>query len=332
MTSFLVRNNPRSNLCRLLADNKDYAELPQSSNEKEDEIKRDSLQLTLSALITKAPSDGLLPMMDRLILTAGGTGHRDLLSQHLVSADGEKTTVLQIILQEAAQAGIKSIGVVVRPEDLASLEQSLNAPPVAVEFIPQHEPKGSAHAITCASQFVGSEPFFILYGDHLLLNLTETITQLRTQYQQYQCCLSTVNLTHERDIRHFGVIGGERLPEQDNLYHVSTILEKPSPTQAESELWIPGLRQGYYLAFHGLHLLTPSAFLQLQSMVEQKPDLIIGDGLSQILSDEKLLGVEAPSDRIDLGEKYGLLKAQLALSLKGKDRDTILQEVIRLLK
>jgi UTP--glucose-1-phosphate uridylyltransferase len=67
---------------------------------------------------------------------------------------------------------------------------------------------------------------------------------------------------------YYGAVGGTRVPREQNLYKVEAVLEKPTPTQAEQTLIVPGLRSGQYLCFFGMHVLTPTVFDLLASLGE----------------------------------------------------------------
>ena len=64
--------------------------------------------------------------------------------------------------------------------------------------------------------------------------------------------------TRESLLPYFGAVGGRRLPGGQDLYRVETVIEKPTPTEAEQHLVVPGLRAGHYLCFFGMHVLTPA--------------------------------------------------------------------------
>ena len=73
-----------------------------------------------------------------------------------------------------------------------------------------------------------------------------------------QCSVSAVQPTRESLLPHFGTVGGRRVPGRQGLYRVETVIEKPTPTEAEQRLMVPGMRAGYYLCFFGMHVLTPA--------------------------------------------------------------------------
>jgi UTP--glucose-1-phosphate uridylyltransferase len=123
------------------------------------------------------------------------------------------------------------------------------------------------------------------------------------------------------------------VPGTNDLYTVERVVEKPTPTEAEQSLIVPGLRAGHYLCFMGTHVLTPLTMELLGQAVEQAGDGRVG--LSPILDAlagrEKYLALQVTGRRYHLDARWGLLNAQLALALSGEDRDTVLTELVGLL-
>jgi UTP--glucose-1-phosphate uridylyltransferase len=112
------------------------------------------------------------------------------------------------------------------------------------------------------------------------------------------------------------------------------VIEKPTPTQAEQELIVAGLRSGYYLCFFGMHVLTAETLDLLAELVATAGDehrVTLSDALALLCQKQRHLAVELKGSRYNMGEKYGLLITQLALALRGRDRDQVLTELVELL-
>jgi UTP--glucose-1-phosphate uridylyltransferase len=133
---------------------------------------------------------------------------------------------------------------------------------------------------------------------------------------------------------YYGTIGGRRLAGHRDLYEVETVIEKPTPTEAELGLIVPGFRAGYYLCFFGMHVLTPTIFEILEQHVldaSREAKVSLSGGLAELARREKYLALEEQARRYDVGVRYGLLIAQLALVLSGEDRDEVLTRILELL-
>ena len=203
-------------------------------------------------------------------------------------------------------------------------------------FVKQAQPRGYGDALYGAKDFVGDETFLHLVGDHLYLSRTEQscARQLVEVARTENCSVSAVQQTRENRLPYFGAIGGRRLPQSSRLYEVTTVLEKPTPTLAEQELVMAGLRTGYYLCVFGMHVLTPVIMDLLREQLERASatdKVPLSPALAQLAKRERYLAMELEGTRYDIGVKYGLLIAQLAHCLSGRDRDLILTELVQLL-
>jgi UTP--glucose-1-phosphate uridylyltransferase len=203
-----------------------------------------------------------------------------------------------------------------------------------VRFVPQQQPRGYGHAIYCAREFVGEEPFLHLVGDHLYLSATKPGVQRLVELAEAESCsASGVQPTRESLLHRFGAVAGRRVPGRPGVYRVEIVIEKPTPTEAEQRLMVPGIRAGYYLCFFGIHVLTPTVMDLLGRMLTEQPNgsVTLSAALAQLARREQYLALEDTGKRYDLGARYGLLIASLALSLNGRDRDEVLSALLELL-
>ena len=268
----------------------------------------------------------------RAIITAAGREEQRLPLQRLVDRDGAAKTALEIIVEEAVAAGAHEVGIVVRPGDEAAFRAAAGTAPSRLELIPQAEPLGYGHAIGLAREFVDDEPFLHLVGDHLCVSdtLRRCGQQLVAVAEAEQCSVSAVQPTREGMLPWFGAVGGRRVPQSRSLYEIDTVLEKPTPTQAEQELIVPGLRAGHYLCFFGMHVLTPAIFDLLAGLGDAGRRQL-SPALAALAGRERYLAYEVAGSRYNLGVTYGLLVAQVAVGLAGKDRAEILALLVELL-
>ena len=111
------------------------------------------------------------------------------------------------------------------------------------------------------------------------------------------------------------------------------MLEKPTPTVAEQELLVPGLRAGFFLCFFGMHVLDGDIFELLARQMAAQPDgrISLSPALHALAAQRRYLAFSVAGQRYDIGATYGLLFAQLALALAGKDRDALLTQLVELL-
>jgi UTP--glucose-1-phosphate uridylyltransferase len=205
-----------------------------------------------------------------------------------------------------------------------------------LHFVHQREPLGYGHAVYCARDFLGQDPFLHLVGDHLYVSRTGKgcAQHLVEVAEAEECAVSAVETTREGLLSHYGAIGGQRLHGRQDLYRIETVVEKPTPTEAEQRLIVPGLRAGHYLSFFGMHALTPTVMDILGQQVQAAGDrggVTLSDALAELAGREQYLALEASGWRYDVGVNYGLLIAQLALALSGQGRDEVLSRLLELL-
>lgn len=271
----------------------------------------------------------------KALITAANPRQRTLPLQTLVDRDGEPKTALHIVLAEAAAAGIEEFGVIVCPGDEANYAAACGPFQSRVRFIPQAEARGYGHAILCGREFCGSEPFLHLVGDHLHVaqGATGCARQLLEIAAAENAPVSAVQPTHESLLTSYGTIGGKLVGGDDPLYQIEAVLEKPTPTLAEQQLIVPGLRAGYYLCFFGLHVLDAEIFTQLDAQRAAQPagSLGLSPALHAMAARRRYLALTISGRRYDIGSRYGLLFAQLALSLAGTDRDPVLLQLVEML-
>ena len=268
----------------------------------------------------------------KAVITAAGKNQRTLPLQTLVDRDGVSKSALLILAEEITAAGIEEIAVIVCPGDETAYTAAASQLAGRMRFIPQSESLGYGHAVHCASAFTGNDPFLLTVGDHLYTSRTEKscTAQLLETAEAGKCSVSAVQATHESKLPFYGSIGGRRVQGSDRLYEVETVIEKPTPTEAEQKLVVPGLRAGNYLCFFGMHVLTPSVMETLgRQMKDGRADL--SAALAETARRERYLAHELQGRRHDIDLHYGLLATQLALGLAGKDRDEVLSLLVELL-
>jgi UTP--glucose-1-phosphate uridylyltransferase len=272
----------------------------------------------------------------KAVITAAGRGQRTLPLQTLIDSDGIEKSVLGILVDEILHAGVEEICIIIGPGDEEPYAQEAGNHLGRLSFVQQEKPLGYGHAIYCAREFVGEAPFLHLVGDHLYVSRSAEgcARQLVKVAERESCAVSAVQATRESLLPYYGTIGGQRLSERTDLYKIETVIEKPTPTKAEQQLIVPGLRSGHYLCFFGMHVLTPTIFPILEDLIAKAPEhkgVWLADALTRLAQREQYLALEMQDLRYDIGVKYGLMTAQMALALSGQDRDFVLSRLLELL-
>jgi UTP--glucose-1-phosphate uridylyltransferase len=170
------------------------------------------------------------------------------------------------------------------------------------------EPLGYGHALLLARDFTAGQPFLHLVSDHLYIARGETRSarQVADLARAEGCAVSAVQPTRESVLRFYGAVGGRRVALRPDLYEIQQVLEKPTPSEAEQVLSVPGVRAGFYLCFFGVHAFTPAVME------------ILAEGA----------GGKGPDLSAALAE---LARRERYLALDGVDREKIMAQIIDLL-
>ncbi|HEX4607585.1 MAG TPA: sugar phosphate nucleotidyltransferase [Urbifossiella sp.] len=270
--------------------------------------------------------------LTKAVITAAGRTQRGLPLQTLVDRDGAEKKALEIVLDEAVGAGAEEVCLVVAPGDEPAYRAAAGPHAGRLHVVAQPEPTGYGPALLLARAFTAGQPFLHLVGDHLYVarGPVRSAKQVADLARAEGCAVSAVQPTRESVLRFYGAVGGRRVPQRADLYEVQQVLEKPTPSEAEQVLHVPGLRAGFYLCFFGVHVFTPALMDVLAGGAgANPPDL--SWALRELARRERYLALEVAGQRYDTGRKYGLLTAQLALALDGVDRDRILTQIVDLL-
>ncbi|MCC7175387.1 MAG: UTP--glucose-1-phosphate uridylyltransferase [Bryobacterales bacterium] len=271
----------------------------------------------------------------KCVVTVAGPRQRRLPLQTLVSGGGAPRSVLALLLDEACRAGAEEVCLVVSPGDREPYSQVLDDHRGRVHFREQNEPLGYGHAVFQAREFVGGDPFLHMVGDHLYVNRRAggCASALVSVAEREECAVSAVQPTREGLLGRFGAVGGQPVAGKAGIYRIDTVLEKPTPTEAEQKIVVPGLRAGHYLCFFGMHVLTAGVMEILGDLLRHHPrsSASLSAALAGLAERERYLACELPGRRFDLGARYGLFIAQFALAMSGKDREEVLSQLFEVL-
>jgi UTP--glucose-1-phosphate uridylyltransferase len=307
----------------------------------------------------------------KAVITAAGRGTRQYPASTtvqkemfpLVDVDGLTKPTVQIIAEEALDAGIEELCIVTAPgdeemyrkhfrglsedllpafsgkewalresEQLARIERSLH-------FTTQQSPEGYGHAVFCAREWVGDEPFLLLLGDHVYTSSDPAGRRCARQvvevFERSGQSVSSVKRTPERMLHLFGTVRGAPVPDEERVYRVEAMVEKPTPERAAAELRTPGIASGEYLCFFGMHVFTPAIFECLESNIQhnrrEKGEFQLTSAQAMLAEREPYLAFEALGERYDMGVPYGLVETQLALALHSPMREEMIASLIRIL-
>jgi UTP--glucose-1-phosphate uridylyltransferase len=312
-----------------------------------------------------------LKPVKKAVITAAGRGTRQYPATSvmqkemlpLVDRDGLTKPVIQIIAEEALDAGVEQICIVVSPGDEHQFRQyframekdllpafagkewaiqesaKLGRMQAAMHFAVQESPQGYGHAVFQAAQFVGDDPFLLLLGDHIYISgePERCAQQLIHAYQRAGSqAVSAVKATPAGLLHLFGAMRGAPLNDGSRLHRVELIQEKPSVDFARRNLVTPGLPPNQYLCHFGMHVFPPRLMEILGRNIR---DNLRENNEIQLTSAQEMLRQESSDytcfevlgERYDTGIPFGLMETQIALALAGVHRQQIVESLARLL-
>ena len=250
---------------------------------------------------------------------------------------------IQYVVQEAVDAGIEEIifvtgrgkdGIEDHFDDAPELEQVLAdrgqlemvkmlrriAEMTEVVSVRQKKPLGLGHAVLCARDLVGAEPFAVMLADDLIDSETPCIRQLSDIFERTDESVVALMEVPETEVQQYGIIKGKVLKER--LYQIEATVEKPPAKEAPSRM-----------AIIGRYVLRPEIFSILQKLPPGKGgEIQLTDGLAQLVRERKVYGCEFLGDRYDIGDKVGFVRATVAYALKRPDLKDKLLEYLKTTK
>lgn len=178
---------------------------------------------------------------------------------------------------------------------------------VNIFYVRQRQAMGLGHAILCAKDFVGNEPFAVLLGDDIVDSEYPCLGQLLDVFNQEGGSVLALERVPLANISSYGCVAADQIG--DRTFHVTNMIEKPSREEAPSDM-----------AIIGRYVLTPRIFEILQG---QKPgkggEIQLTDAILTLSKEEKVYGCLFDGLRHDCGDKLGFLKATVDMALKRKE-------------
>ncbi|MED4343665.1 UTP--glucose-1-phosphate uridylyltransferase GalU [Heyndrickxia coagulans] len=269
----------------------------------------------------------------KAIIPAAGLGTRFLPATKAMPKEMlpivDKPTI-QYIVEEAVESGIEDIIIVTGKGKRAiedhfdnawELEQNLaekgkfdlldkvrySSNLANIHYIRQKEPLGLGHAVWCARNFIGDEPFAVLLGDDIVQNDPPCLKQLIDQYEETHSSIIGVQQVPEEETHRYGVIAPAS--KEGRRYQVDKFVEKPKQGTAPSNL-----------AIIGRYLLTPEIFMFLDKQEKGAGgEIQLTDAIQQLNQIQRVFAYQFEGKRYDVGEKLGFVKSTIEVALLNKE-------------
>ncbi|MBU8586949.1 UTP--glucose-1-phosphate uridylyltransferase GalU [Priestia megaterium] len=273
----------------------------------------------------------------KAIIPAAGLGTRFLPATKAMPKEMlpivDKPTI-QYIVEEAIESGIEDIIIVTgkgkraiedhfdyAPElesnlmekgKLDILEKVRQSSNVDIHYIRQKEPKGLGHAVWCARNFIGNEPFAVLLGDDIVQAETPCLRQLMNEYEKTLSSVIGVQTVPNNQTHRYGII--DPISNEGRRHQVNTFVEKPVAGTAPSNL-----------AIMGRYVFTPEIFKFLE---EQKigagGEIQLTDAIQKLNEIQSVFAYDFEGRRYDVGEKLGFIETTVEFALQHTElRDSL---------
>lgn len=247
----------------------------------------------------------------------------------IIDRDGIAKPAILLIVEEALQAGIEEIIIIVQRDDLDDFRsffntqisiENYNKLPAhfqeysrrileigqRVKYIIQQNQEGFGHAVYTAREAIGSEPFLLMLGDHIYRANGEIscAQQLVEAFQLHGKSVVGLRTTPEEKIANFGTVAGEWM-EGSRLLNITEFAEKPNLEYARSNLRISGLPIDQYLTVFGQYILKPEIFdfleINIKNNVRERGEFQLTSTLDQLRQTDGFLGLVMDGRRFDIG-------------------------------
>ncbi|MEH7108682.1 UTP--glucose-1-phosphate uridylyltransferase GalU [Bacillus sp. JJ1764] len=262
---------------------------------------------------TKAQPKEMLPIVDKptlqyIIEEAVASGIEEIL---IITGRNKKSIEDHFDKSVELELELESKGKFELLEEVRQISDMVN-----IHYIRQKEPKGLGHAIFCAKNFIGNEPFAVLLGDDIVYSQKPCLKQMIDTYEEYKTTILGVQKVAEQDVDKYGIIEGKLI--EDRIYKVKGLIEKPSIADAPSNI-----------AVLGRYIINPAI---LDILGETQPgkggEIQLTDALRELAKKEAMYAYIFEGRRYDVGDKLGFLQATVEFALR---RDDLSDEFLKYL-
>jgi UTP--glucose-1-phosphate uridylyltransferase len=256
---------------------------------------------------TKAMPKEMLPVVDRPLIQHVVDEARQAGIEHFIFVTGRNKGVIEDHFDRQFELEV-TLRDRQKHAELKALEQDL-PPPGTTSFTRQQEPLGLGHAVWCARELIGDEPFALLLPDVLVQHPRGCLAQMidAARSLKEDANLIAVEETPADRIHMYGVVGvGER---QGKLFSITRMVEKPKPAEAPSNLTITGR-----------YVLQPEIFRLLGTQKRGAGNEIqLTDAMIALATQQAFYGLQFEGSSFDCGSKVGFLAANVAYALERTD-------------
>lgn len=263
---------------------------------------------------TKAMPKEMLPIIDKptiqyIIEEAVQSGIKDII---IVTGKGKKAIEDHFDTSMLLEETLKNKGKITILNEMQSISQLAN-----IHYIRQGVPKGLGHAIWCARNFIGNEPFAVLLGDTLIKEKKPCLKEMIRLFEECHSSIIGVKRVNESDVSKYGIV--DITKGNGPLFNIQNLVEKPKIEDAPSDL-----------AIFGRYILTPKIF-DLLAVQERGVgnEIQLTDALQTMLKYENVYAQIFEGKSYDIGEKLGYLKTIIEFAI---EREDLKEDLVQFMK
>ena len=268
---------------------------------------------------TKAMAKEMLPIVDKPLIQyaveeAFAAGIEQII---FVTGRGKKALEDHFDRSFEIEHALKKKG----KDDLLKQIQELVPKTGTIIYTRQHEPLGLGHAIWCAKNIVGDEPFAVLLADDLIQTEKPVLSEMIRKFDRLRASMAAVMEVEKSQTDKYGIIDAQAVEE--DIVKINDMVEKPSPEEAPSNL-----------AIIGRYILTPKIFEYLEKKeTGAGGEIQLTDAMKTLLKEQPIYGYKFEGQRFDCGDKAGFQMANLAFALERPDmRDKLIKFIKKIQK
>ena len=253
---------------------------------------------------TKAQPKEMLPVVDKpaiqyVVEEAVKAGIDDIL---IITGRGKRSLEDHFDRSIELEVSLEASGKFEQLEEIRGLAKLAD-----IHYVRQGEALGLGHAVAVAQKHVGDEPFAVLLGDDIMDERSTVLQGMITAFQRRQSTVIAIKSFPREEVKYYGCI--DAVEEPDGLMNVRSIVEKPEPEDAPSEL-----------AVMGRYVFTPEIFGAIaRTKAGVGGEIQLTDAIGMLLSEQSVFGYVFEHGRFDIGKKLDYLRATVELALDRED-------------
>ncbi|MBT3697204.1 MAG: UTP--glucose-1-phosphate uridylyltransferase GalU [Gammaproteobacteria bacterium] len=267
---------------------------------------------------TKASPKEMLPIVDKPLIQYAAEEAVASGIKELIFIIGRTKNVIMDHFDSAPE--LENELIAKNKKNLLKLVQKIVPKNIDCFFVRQNKPSGLGHAIHCAKNIVNNEPFAVILADDLIMSQKPCLKQLMDIHYEKESTVLALEKIKKSESNKYGIV--EYHSKNKDLYRIKSIVEKPSPNTAKSNL-----------AVVGRYIFTPEIFTKIEKV---KPgngkEIQITDAIADLMKNQSIHGHIFEGKRFDCGSKLGYLQATIEYALEHDELSRKFRNYLKKLK